>query len=287
MKGAKKEAEIDWASEFGEEDEFKVEEHSSPEDGEDGEVEILLKENRDKPLETQKASMPTYSIRNGDRKISGALSAPATAPMSIGGARGTAVEQVVFTSTDGPPPPSSSTTSTSSFSSRPTFDRPMPRINLDTDQIVSPSPYDSFIELRNMSRTIKIIAVVHLMMSLVFVLFPTFKWMLLLNLGVSTVGMWGAFSYSARATLLFMALVCINVMMMVIFMLIELLNHTVQAGILGVGFLFLIGEMFIIHYCYQFWKKLPSEGFFNSFSQFFSSSESRVAGLTLDEEEGL
>jgi len=84
-----------------------------------------------------------------------------------------------------------------------------------------------------------------------------------------------------------MALVCINVMMMVIFMLIELLNHTVQAGILGVGFLFLIGEMFIIHYCYQFWKKLPSEGFFNSFSQFFSSSESRVAGLTLDEEEGL
>merc|ERR1711974_415141 len=81
-------AEIDWAAEFGEdEDEFTVEE--TPE--EDVEVEILLKENRQKGRASQngaeqdkKSQQPSYSIRNGDMKLTSALAVPAKSAMSIG-----------------------------------------------------------------------------------------------------------------------------------------------------------------------------------------------------------
>jgi uncharacterized membrane protein len=39
------------------------------------------------------------------------------------------------------------------------------------------------------------------MMCLVYILLPTFKWMIFPNLGVAAVGLWGAFAYSARLTL--------------------------------------------------------------------------------------
>jgi uncharacterized membrane protein len=39
------------------------------------------------------------------------------------------------------------------------------------------------------------------MMCLVYILLPTFKWMIFPNLGVAVVGLWGAFAFSARLTL--------------------------------------------------------------------------------------
>jgi hypothetical protein len=284
-----KDAEVDWAAEFGEDDEFTVEE--SPED--DVEVEILLKENReqrgrasasshageDPSGKHKKPLSPTYSIRNGDMKLASALSVPATAPMTIGRSGNASAEQV-YNPVNGGASPSASMTSSAHF------EPPMPRIDLDTHQVVSPSPYNDFIEIRTMSSTIKIISLVHLMMCLVYILLPTFKWMIFPNLAVAAIGLWGAYSYSARITLAFMVLVCLNVMLMVIFQLLELLNHSIQGSILLIGLLFLIGELFIINYCYQFWKKLPSEGFFVGFKQFFSSNESKIGGFTMDEEEG-
>lgn len=283
-------AEIDWAAEFGEdEDEFTVEE--TPE--EDVEVEILLKENRQKGRASQNGDeqdkkqqpQPSYSIRNGDMKLTSALAVPAKSAMSIGRAGGASTT----TSNDAVSTTSSAASSSSSYSmdgSEARYAAPMPRIDLDTHQVVEPSPYGAFIEIRTMAATIKIIALVHLMMCLVYILLPTFKWMIFPNLGVAAVGLWGAFAYSARLTLAFMTLVCLNVMLMVVFMLLELLNHTIQGSILVIGFLFLVGELFILNYCYQFWKKLPSEGFFTSFRQFFSSNEARIGGFAMDEEEG-
>jgi hypothetical protein len=42
---------------------------------------------------------------------------------------------------------------------------------------------------------------VHQMLCLVYILLPTFKWMIFPNLGVAAVGLWGAYAYSARLTL--------------------------------------------------------------------------------------
>jgi hypothetical protein len=286
-------AEIDWAAEFGEdEDEFTVEE--TPE--EDVEVEILLKENRQKGRASQNGAeqdkkpqqpQPSYSIRNGDMKLTSALAVPAKSAMSIGravGASTTSTSNDAVSTTSSAAASSSSSYSMDGSAAR--YAAPMPRIDLDTHQVVEPSPYGAFIEIRTMAATIKIIALVHLMLCLVYILLPTFKWMIFPNLGVAAVGLWGAFAYSARLTLAFMTLVCLNVMLMVVFMLLELLNHTIQGSILVIGFLFLVGELFILNYCYQFWKKLPSEGFFTSFRQFFSSNEARIGGFAMDEEEG-
>lgn len=160
-------AEIDWAAEFGEdEDEFTVEE--TPE--EDVEVEILLKENRQKGRASQNGAeqdkkpqqpQPSYSIRNGDVKLTSALAVPAKSAMSIGRAGGAST---TTTSND-----AVSTTSSASSSSSNSMDgaaaryaAPMPRIDLDTHQVVEPSPYGAFIEIRTMAATIKIIALVHL-----------------------------------------------------------------------------------------------------------------------------
>jgi hypothetical protein len=164
-----KEAEVDWAAEFGEDDEFTVEE--SPED--DVEVEILLKENReqrgrasassageDPSGKHKKPVSPTYSIRNGDMKLASALSVPATASMTIGRSGNASVEQVYNPVNGGGASPSSSMTSSAHF------EPPMPRIDLDTHQVVSPSPYNDFIEIRNMSSTIKIISLVHLVRTI-------------------------------------------------------------------------------------------------------------------------
>lgn len=159
-------AEIDWAAEFGEdEDEFTVEE--TPE--EDVEVEILLKENRQKGRASQNGDeqdkkqqpQPSYSIRNGDMKLTSALAVPAKSAMSIGRAGGASTT----TSNDAVSTTSSAASSSSSYSmdgSEARYAAPMPRIDLDTHQVVEPSPYGAFIEIRTMAATIKIIALVHL-----------------------------------------------------------------------------------------------------------------------------
>lgn len=157
-------AEIDWAAEFGEdEDEFTVEE--TPE--EDVEVEILLKENRQKGRASQNGDeqdkkqqpQPSYSIRNGDMKLTSALAVPAKSAMSIGRAGGASTT----TSNDAVSTTSSAASSSYSMDgSEARYAAPMPRIDLDTHQVVEPSPYGAFIEIRTMAATIKIIALVHL-----------------------------------------------------------------------------------------------------------------------------
>jgi hypothetical protein len=172
----KKDAEIDWAAEFGEDDdEFTVEE--TPE--EDVEVEILLKENRNQQQQQQqqeKQQQPSYSIRNGDVKLASALSVPATSAMTIGRAGGggstTSSSDSVSTATTPSSSSASTSTSTTTTSSAYSLDGstryapPMPRIDLDTHQVVEPSPYGAFIEIRTMASTIKIISLVHLVRPL-------------------------------------------------------------------------------------------------------------------------
>jgi hypothetical protein len=162
-------AEIDWAAEFGEdEDEFTVEE--TPE--EDVEVEILLKENRQKGRASQNGAeqdkkpqqpQPSYSIRNGDMKLTSALAVPAKSAMSIGravGASTTSTSNDAVSTTSSAAASSSSSYSMDGSAAR--YAAPMPRIDLDTHQVVEPSPYGAFIEIRTMAATIKIIALVHL-----------------------------------------------------------------------------------------------------------------------------
>jgi hypothetical protein len=169
----KKDAEIDWAAEFGEDDdEFTVEE--TPE--EDVEVEILLKENRNQQHQHQE-KQPSYSIRNGDVKLASALSVPATSAMTIGraGGGGSTTSSSDSVSTATTPSSSSASTSTSttttsssaySLDGSTRYAPPMPRIDLDTHQVVEPSPYGAFIEIRTMASTIKIISLVHLVRPL-------------------------------------------------------------------------------------------------------------------------
>jgi hypothetical protein len=169
----KKDAEIDWAAEFGEDDdEFTVEE--TPE--EDVEVEILLKENRNQQHQHQE-KQPSYSIRNGDVKLASALSVPATSAMTIGraGGGGSTTSSSDSVSTATTPSSSSASTSTSTTSTSSSaysldgstrYAPPMPRIDLDTHQVVEPSPYGAFIEIRTMASTIKIISLVHLVRPL-------------------------------------------------------------------------------------------------------------------------
>lgn len=165
------EAEIDWAAEFGEDDEFTVDPTPGHEEEEE-EVEIVLKpSNREAANGTTSSSLgngkiasPTYSMP---------VSTAARAPMSIGkGSRAqnepaspspSASTQMAssMTSTLSSAPYSPSSSMTSSTTTH-HFEPPMPRIDLDAHHVVSPSPYNAYIEIRTMAATIKIIAIVHL-----------------------------------------------------------------------------------------------------------------------------
>ncbi len=176
------ETEIDWNAEFGEENEFTIE----TQEGE--EVEILLKENRDKQKGKEKITLAgaegrtdnaTYALKSSDYSLSASLSSTSDAPQHPKGTATTIkkLESLKLTrdskemqasETFYPQESKASAVGVSAASTNPSsyFEPPMPRIDFDPQlNVVSPSPYNTFIELRTMSFTVKIICLVHLVSS--------------------------------------------------------------------------------------------------------------------------
>eukprot|EP01089_Gocevia_fonbrunei_P017962 TRINITY_DN5986_c0_g1_i2.p1 TRINITY_DN5986_c0_g1~~TRINITY_DN5986_c0_g1_i2.p1 ORF type:complete len:249 (+),score=45.10 TRINITY_DN5986_c0_g1_i2:47-793(+) len=154
-----------------------------------------------------------------------------------------------------------------------------PEIQYSGHIVAPPTEYNTFLDLRTASFSVKLLCVLHCFLLLYWFFLPTFWWMIFF--GVFTVlGFFGAHYYKAKWLFLFMIYLGLNLLLLIVFIYVELGKEDVTSSIIIFGFLLLIGEVYIIHYTYQFAKKLPAD-MRTTFSQFFSSG-SGLEGLPDD-----
>ncbi|KAL6059424.1 hypothetical protein QOT17_013801 [Balamuthia mandrillaris] len=288
---------IDWDAEFSDENEFTLEDEE--------EMKSLMKEvggSLADQGEGFEAFYPQRQSKSAKGELGPGLSlgkkqpqkaTSTSSPTTLSGSSSTSSPLSSLSSLSTSTAPSSLSNSLSSSSSLSTSAsssaRPLgPRMTLDSQHVVvaPSSSYNSFMELQRLSFSIKLIAMVHLMLSLFYFFLPDFQWTIFFSIAFVGFGLWGAHKYKPLFVLIFLVHVGINVLLLTIFIFVEMSRNKVDDAQVLFGFMCIVAELFTIHYSYTFWRKLPNQDFQEAFSQFFSTSSPTLAGMR-DEEEGL
>eukprot|EP01087_Luapelamoeba_hula_P023068 TRINITY_DN8429_c0_g1_i2.p1 TRINITY_DN8429_c0_g1~~TRINITY_DN8429_c0_g1_i2.p1 ORF type:complete len:337 (-),score=76.85 TRINITY_DN8429_c0_g1_i2:140-1150(-) len=184
-----------------------------------------------------------------------------------------------------PPPTAARDTQTTGKPLSPTPIMPRIELNLEAASVSPSSRYSSFLTLRRMSYSVKIITAVHLLSSTYFALLPSFWWAVFFAVVFTPLGFWGAHSYKAKVMFVYVVHIALNTLLAMLLLLLSLAQVQDKQDKIGLpevvlGIVFITAEIFMLHYCYTFWKLLPKNMDFQAaFKQFFSSPYSRLGAI--------
>eukprot|EP01090_Pellita_catalonica_P012111 TRINITY_DN2564_c0_g1_i1.p1 TRINITY_DN2564_c0_g1~~TRINITY_DN2564_c0_g1_i1.p1 ORF type:complete len:260 (-),score=45.16 TRINITY_DN2564_c0_g1_i1:83-862(-) len=170
---------------------------------------------------------------------------------------------------------------------------PFTQMQFESPVMAPSTKYESFMELKTLSFTVKLTCALHLVFLMYWFFLPSFEWMI--AFGIFTLcGFYGAMYFRSKFVLIYVAYLVLNLLFLIIFLFVSLSEGEVRnANTIAIfGFVLILAEVLMIHYTYQFWKKLPYEDFKSTFSNFVGDPSKKLSGLftglgmTEDDENG-